>query len=244
MTVTTVRGSTPTTTASTIGRLGEAATDRRGIPLALKETAEKQKKEFTNADGSERLVSYDGRQMPFGSTDAAKLPAGSFAAQLRELRDYRDAGNAILSVDNATLHTLTYCYGTHKPMEAWLTKVPENGKLSVNVIITPSTHAGSNAAEMQKNFENFSKTNNYNVEVVYPDGTTTRLKFDVEGNSPPVYGNANPSKKGITATPSPDIEIDLNKWAGKGDIKIRGWADGSAGVGGYIEHRETVLHLG
>ena len=69
-------------------------------------------------------------------------------------------------------------------------------------------------------------------------------KFDVEGNSPPKLGTANPAKKGVTATASPDIEIDLNKWAGKGDIRIRGWADGSAGVAGYIEHRETVLHLG
>lgn len=244
MTISSVRGSTAAPATPSIGRLGEAAADGRGIPLALKQTAEKQRKEFLNADGSERTVAYDGRQMPFGSTDAAKLPAGSFASQLRELRDYRDAGNAVLSVDNATLHTLTYCYGTHKPMEAWLTKVPENGKLTVNVLITPSTHAGSNASEMKKNFELFSKTNNYNVEIVYPDGSTTRMKFDVEGNSPPVHGNSNPAKKGVTATPSPDIEIDLNKWAGKGDIRIRGWADGSAGVAGYIEHRETVLHLG
>jgi hypothetical protein len=244
MTVTSVRGSSTVNTAGSIGRLGEAAVDRRGIPVALKETAEAQRKAYLNPDGSEKLVDYDGRKMPFGSTDAAKLPAGSFAQQLRELRDYRDAGNAIVSVDYATLHRLTFCYGTDKPMEAWLTKVPDNGKLSINVIITPSTHAGSSAADKKKNFDLFSKTNNYNVEVVYPDGTTTRLKFDVEGNSPPVFGNSKPASKGITASASPDIEIDLNKWAGKGDIRIRGWADGSAGVGGYIEHRETVLHLG
>ena len=234
----------PTTAATTEVKLpaGEARAGRDGIPTALKDTAEAQRKAYLNADGTEKLVAYDGRQMPFGSTDAAKMPAGSFAATLRELRDYRDAGNAIMTADNATLHSLTYCYGTHKPMEAWLTKVPESGKLNVNVIVTPSTHAGSNAAEMKKNFDNFSKTNNYNVEVVYPDGTTTRLKFDVEGNSPPKYGNSNPALKAVTATPSPDIEIDLAKWAGKGDIRVRGWADGSAGVGGYPEHRETILH--
>lgn len=243
MSVTSVRGAVTPSTGQ-IGRLGEAAVDRRGVPLALTATAERQKKEFTNGDGSERRVSYDGREMPFGSTDAAKLPAGSFARQLRELSAYRDAGNAILSVDNATLHSLTYCYGTHKPMEAWLTKVPESGKLSVNLIITPSTHAGSTPSEQQKNFENFARTNNYNVEVVYPDGSTTRLKFDVEGNSPPTFNASNPAKKPVTASASPDIEIDLNKWAGKGDVRIRGWADGSAGVAGYIEHRETILHLG
>ncbi len=244
MTVTSVRGAVAAPVPSQIGRLGEAVADRRGVPLALTAASDRQKKEFTNADGSARTVSYDGRDMPFGSTDAAKLPKGSFSAQLRELSAYRDAGNALLSVDNATLHTLTYCYGTHKPMEAWLTKVPDDGKLSINVLITPSTHAGSTGAEKMKNFENFSKTNNYNVEVVYPDGTTTRLKFDVEGNSPPKFSSGNPAKKGVTATASPDIEIDLNKWAGKGDVRIRGWADGSAGVAGYIEHRETILHLG
>ena len=238
-----VRPGSAAPAAPSITRPGEAPAGRDGIPTALKATAEAQRKAYLNTDGSEKLVSYDGRQMPFGSTDAAKLPAGSFAATLRELRDYRDAGNAIMTADNATLHSLTYCYGTHKPMEAWLTKVPEDGKLSVNVIITPSTHAGSSAADKKKNFENFSKTNNYNVEVVYPDGTMTRLKFDVEGTSPPKFGNSNPASKGVTATASPDIQIDLNKWAGKGDIRIRGWADGSAGVAGYIEHRETILHV-
>ncbi|MDP2345947.1 MAG: hypothetical protein Q8O67_33715 [Deltaproteobacteria bacterium] len=241
-----VRVTRPTTSTVSETKLpaGESPAGRDGVPTALKATAEAQRKAYLNADGTEKLVSYDGRQMPFGSTDAAKLPAGSFASTLRELRDYRDAGNAIMTADNATLHSLTYCYGTHKPMEAWLTKVPESGKLSVNVIVTPSTHAGSDAASMKKNFDNFCKTNNYNVEVLYPDGTVTRLKFDVEGNSPPKYGNSSPAPKGVTATPSPDIEIDVAKWAGKGDIRVRGWADGSAGVGGYIEHRETILHLG
>lgn len=247
MTVRSVAGSTTpasTSAAPLIGKLGEAVADRRGVPLALKETAEKQRKEYLNPNGTERLVDYDGRKMPFGSTDAAKLPAGSFGELFRTMRDSRDAGNAIVSVDNATLHTLTYCYGTHKPMEAWLTKVPADGKLTLNVICTPSTHAGGTAAEKRKNFNEFSKTNTYNVEIVFPNGTTKHIKFDVEGNSPPVHGNGNPAKKGQTATVSPDIEINLAEWAGKGDIRIRGWADGSAGVAGYIEHRETVLHLG
>jgi hypothetical protein len=239
-----LRSSSTTAAAATTAtaRAGEAPTDRNGIPTALLATAEKQKKEFTNEDGSARMVRYDGREMPFGSTSRAQLPAGSFGSLLRKMQGSRDAGNAVVVADNATLHTLTYCYGTHKAMEAWVTKVPEDGQLKMNMIITPSTHAGSTPEDKKKNFENFCKTNNYNVEIIYPDGTRDRMKFDVKGNNPPVHGSSKPAETGETATPSPEFTIDMNKWAGK-DVRIRGWADGSAGVEGYIEHRETVLHL-
>ena len=43
------------------------------------------------------------------------------------------------------------------------------------------------------------------------------------------------------ASLSPEIKIDLSKYAGK-NVTIRGWADQSS-VGGYIERRETILHL-
>jgi hypothetical protein len=239
--------SATSTTAATISTgptapAGEAPAGRDGVPSALHAAAEKQKKEYTNEDGSTRMVRYDGREMPFGSTNRAQLPAGSFSALLRKMQGSRDAGNAVVVADNATLHTLTYCYGTHKPMEAWLTKVPEDGKLKMNMIITPSTHAGSSAEEKRKNFDLFGSTNHYNLEVIYPDGTRDRVKFDVKGNSPPVHGAKNPADRPETASVSPDFTIDLKKWAGK-DVRIRGWADGSAGVEGYIEHRETILHL-
>ena len=115
-----------------------------------------------------------------------------------------------------------YGYGTHKPMEAWLTKVPADGKLSMNLIATPSTHAGSTEEECQKNFDTFAKTNVYNLEVVYPDGTRELKKFDVKGNSPPEFGSSKPSPTKQTASVSPEIVIDLAVWAGKGDIRIRG----------------------
>jgi hypothetical protein len=222
---------------------GEAAADGRGVPLALKEAKEKQRQQYTDANGRPITVRYDGRDMPFGSVDQSRLPAGSFSAMMSQMRSSRDAGNAVVVANNATLHTLTYCYGTHKPMEAWLTKVPADGKLTMHLIATPSTHVGSTAAEQKKNYDTFSKTNVYNLEIIYPDGTRELKKFDVEGNSPPKYDSRNPSPKAHTASASPEFTIDLHKWAGKGDIRIRGWADGSAGVEGYKEHRETVLHL-
>jgi hypothetical protein len=229
-------------TAASALRPGEAATGSDGIPTALKATAEKQKAAYTNADGSTRMVQYDGRELPFGSTTRGQLPPDSFAAMLRKMKGSRDAGNAVVVADNATLHTLTYCYGTHKAMEAWVTGVPEDGKLKMNMILTPSTHAGSTPEDKKKNYEAFSKTNVYNLELIFPDGTRTKMKFDVKGNHPPVHGTGKPAETGETATASPEFEIDLKKWAGK-DVRIRGWADGSAGVEGYIEHRETILHL-
>jgi hypothetical protein len=237
-----LRRSSSTTATAAATRAGEAPAGRDGVPTALHAAADKQQKEYTNEDGSARMVRYDGREMPFGSTTRAQLPAGSFGAMLRKMQASRDAGNAVVVADNATLHTLTYCYGTHKPMEAWLTKVPEDGKLKMNMFITPSTHAGSTPEEKAKNFDLFGRTNNYNVEIIYPDGTREQHKFDVKGNSPPVHNAKNPADRPETASASPEFTIDVNKWAGK-DVRIRGWADGSAGVEGYIEHRETILHL-
>jgi hypothetical protein len=234
----------PAGTAATGGvqRPGEARADADGIPTALKQAQEKQKQAYTNADGTVRTVRYDGRDMPFGSTTRGRLPEGSFAEVLRKMKGSRDAGNAVVVADNATLHTLTYCYGTHKAMEAWVTKTPPDGKLKMNMVLTPSTHAGGTPEQKKKNYDDFCKTNVYNLELIFPDGTRQHVKFDVKGNSPPVHGNGNPATTGETATASPEFEIDLAKWAGK-DVRIRGWADGSAGVEGYIEHRETILHL-
>jgi len=230
------------TSAATL-RLGEAAAGRDGIPTALKDTEQKQRAQYTDASGKPITVRYDGRDMPFGEVDRSRLPAGSVNSLHREMGRSRDAGNAVVASANATLHTLTYCYGTHKPMEAWITNAPADGKLKMTLIATPSIHVGSTDAERQKNFDNWSKTNVYNLEIVYPDGTRELKKFDVMGNSPPVHNNSNPAAKGQPASKSPEFVIDLNKWAGKGDIRIRGWPEGSGGVAGYQEHRETVLHV-
>jgi hypothetical protein len=236
------RPQTPTVGTTSALPPGEAPAGRDGIPTALKEAEKKQAAQYTDAAGKPTTVRYDGRDMPFGEADRTRLPAGSFKSVFREMNNSRDAGNAIIVANNATLHTLTYCYGTHKPMEAWLTKVPADGKLTLNLIATPSIHVGSTEAECLKNFTAWSKSNVYNVEVVFPDGSREVKKFDVEGNSPPKYNNGNPAPTGHGASASPTIDIDLNKWAGKGDIRIRGWADGSS-PGGYIEHRETILHV-
>lgn len=87
--------------------------------------------------------------------------------------------------------------------------------------------------------EKFAKENIYNVSIRLPDGKTIKKRFDTDGNDPPQAGRKSTSN---TATNSGDIEIDISAYAGK-DIVVQAWPDGSAGVGGYKEAREIILHL-
>lgn len=144
---------------------------------------------------------------------------------------------------------------TPKPKEAWIVDAPKDGKLQLQVVITPSWHANSwdsrkpqdpadDAPQAvwdayEKAFEKYDKsceasatkfalTNTYNVSVTYPDGSVDKKSFSVNGKEPE------------WASASPVVEIDLKKH--KGDIVVRGWADGSAGADGYASARVTILH--
>ncbi len=144
------------------------------------------------------------------------------------LADAQDAGRAWASTENADLWVLRYAYQSHKPMEAWLANKPSDGKLKLNVITTPSWHVGSDNAAMTATAKKFALANTYHAEVIYADGTRESKTFKVNGNTPE------------WSSVSPTFEIDLNKHPG--DIRVRVWAQGSAGVGGYIEARETIIH--
>jgi len=214
-----------------------------GMPQGLLDAQAAQRKQHQNADGTPRLTRIsDGRELDLGKTTVSTLPAGSFSALLRQLSERPDAGRAMIVGDNVDLAVLRFGYGSHKSMEAWLTSPPKDNKVVLNMAISPSCHAGNTPEEKSKNYALFGKTNVYNVEVVYADGTTERMKFDVRGND--VKPGDKPNYEApVYATLSPDVVIDLDKAKGK-DVKIRGWADGSAGVHGYVERRETILHVG
>ncbi len=210
-------------------------------PKGMDAAAKKQREAHLDESGKPKLTRIsDGRELDLGNTTRQNLPAGSFRPLMAAIKNRPDAGNAVIAPDNGAIATLRYVYGTHKSMEAWVTERPPNGKLKLNMIISPSIHAGSDRASKLKNFEKFSKTNIYNLEVVFPDGTSEKMRFDVDGNKDPARGYE--AQNAQHATLSPDFEIDLDKYKGQ-DVKIRGWADGSAGVGGYQERRETILHL-
>ena len=88
--------------------------------------------------------------------------------------------------------------------------------------------------------EKFSKENVYNVEVRLPDGQRLRKTFDVTGKE--TTSRFVNEDKAYHATTSPDIEVDISKYKGQ-TIVVTGWPNGSAGVGGYREARETHIHL-
>ncbi|MBN2361781.1 MAG: hypothetical protein JXR83_20180 [Deltaproteobacteria bacterium] len=88
--------------------------------------------------------------------------------------------------------------------------------------------------------EKFSKENFYNILIKLPDGKQIRKRFDVTGKES--SGRSLRTDRACHATTSPEVSIDISKFKGK-DIVIQAWPDGSAGVGGYREARETVLHL-
>lgn len=216
------------------------ASRRGSLPQALLDAQAAQRRAHVNADGSPRLTTIgDGRSLDLGITTVSTLPRGSATQVLNALRDRPDAGNAVLAADNAALAVLRYTYGTHKPMEAWVLEQPANGKLIVNVAASPSSHVGNSDAERKKNYELYGCTNVYNVEVRFPDRTET-FRFDVRGAEKKPGESAQYSSP-TPATLSPDIEIDVAKYAGQ-TVIIRGYADHSS-VGGYPERRETLLHL-
>lgn len=211
------------------------------FPQGLLDAAQTQRNAHLDANGQPKLTRIsDGRELDLGNTTKQMIPPGSQSQFIRQLTSRPDAGNAIVLPDNATISTLRYTYGSHKPMEAWVNERPPNGKLVLNMLISPSIHAGSDRESKLENYKKFGKENVYNMEVLYPDGTSERVKFDVNGDKDPARGYESDTFR--AATLGPDLEIDVDKWKGQ-DVKIRGWADGSAGVMGYQERRETILHL-
>jgi hypothetical protein len=234
MSITSLRGAQTIQPAST--------SSAGGLPQALVDAQTAQRKRHLNADGTPQIKKlHDGREVDLGKTTVAQLPAGAFSAVMNTMKDRPDAGRALVVADNADLAVLRYSYGSGKPMEAWLTAPPKVGQLVLNVAIAPSCHAGNTPGEKSKNYELFGKTNVYNVEVAYPDGSVDRLKFDVRAND--VGPGEKPSyEHPVYVTLSPDIKIDLERAQGK-SVSVRGWADGSAGVTGYRERRETIIHL-
>ena len=234
MSITGLRGASSVQTPSSAGA--------PGLPQALLDAQSAQRKLHQNADGTARITRhYDGRELDLGKSTVAELPAGAFSAVMNQMKERPDAGRALVVADNASLAVLRFGYGTGKPMEAWLQEAPRGKSLVLNVAIAPSCHAGDTPGEKSKNYELFGRTNVYNVEVAYPDGTVERMKFDVRANDV-VAGDKPAYEHPVYATLSPDITIDLDRARGK-NVVIRGWADGSAGVAGYRERRETILHL-
>jgi hypothetical protein len=220
------------------------------VPPALVARAQKQLAKAPNDPGDRGFA---------GPMFVAK---GSVDGVLKYAASLEDAGNAIPVAKNADLHMVGFSYHSGDRREAWLGNKPADGKLRLQVVLTPSWHKSDvpeptappdppedapqavwdkyekDFAAYEKAFDRyaasgkewatkFAKTNTYHVTVTYPGGKVDRVDFKVNGKTPE------------WSSASPEIAIDLKQ---KGDIVIRGWAEGSAGADGYASARVTVLH--
>jgi hypothetical protein len=88
--------------------------------------------------------------------------------------------------------------------------------------------------------EKFSKENVYNMVIKLPDGKTIKKQYDVTGKE--TTQRFVRENQAYHATSSPDVDIDISQYKGK-TIVVTGWPNGSAGVGGYREARETHIHI-
>jgi hypothetical protein len=190
-----------------------------------------------------------------GYAGVSFIEKGSVKNVVGYAADLKDAGNAMTVAKNASLYQVGFSYHAARPKEAWIMDAPKDGKLQLQVVITPSWHANAwdspkpadpkddapqavwdayekayekYDASCEASATRFALTNTYNVSVTYPDGSVDKKSFSVNGKEPE------------WASASPVVEIDLKKH--KGDIVVRGWADGSAGADGYASARVTILH--
>ena len=88
----------------------------------------------------------------------------------------------------------------------------------------------------------FSRENSYNVRITAGDKTITK-RFDNRGNEIGPRDRPKRTDKTHTATTSPEVEIDISQLAAGDKVVVQAWPDGSAGVHGYREARETVINL-
>lgn len=161
-----------------------------------------------------------------GSTGTERLPAGSLPRVVSQLARSRDAARSMVVAQNADLHVLRYSYTTHKPMEVWISNPPADGKLKLQLVMTPSWHDGSTAQQQQERGEYYARNNEYSVSVKLPGGRR-EVTSGIKITKAPEY-----------ATASGVLEIDLST---KGDIVVEGWPSATF-PGGYIEARQFIIH--
>ena len=143
---------------------------------------------------------------------------------------------------NVDFQLLQHSYGTGKPMYGFLEKMPKDGKLKLQLTITPSGHNG------EANARKWSKENTYNARVGYMNGGrfVELAKTQFDGNGKETTQRTVQTGKENWAPTSPDLEVDLKQFKkdhpGK-ELVLEGWPNFSAGVGGYSEARRTIIDV-
>lgn len=153
--------------------------------------------------------------------DAAKV----LASMAQSSKDGFASSTRILAA-NAKIDAYSFNYHTGSPKQANLVKPPKDGVLELTVIMNVSGHDKADPGAKDR----YAETNRYCIRVTYPDGSSQEMR-----------GIDRLNKNGREYATAQDICIDVKK---PGTYAIEGWPEGSAGVGGYVEGRRYLLHVG
>lgn len=137
-----------------------------------------------------------------------------------------EAASRMLVVPEAGMPGIRMVYNYYhsgKGMDAWLDHIPADGKLKFRLVTGVSWHDGEARAKQ------YAKINTYAGAVRGPTGSPSVKQF-----GPAI------SRTTELASSSDAITLDVSK---PGDYKIECWPVDSAGVYGYVEGRQLILHI-
>jgi len=180
----------------------------------------------------------------YPDTSLSSMPAdfGFAVADFIEEYPFDGVASTTMMSANVDFQLLEYTYGTGEPMRAYIEDMPKNGLLKLQLSITPSGHNGIESAVR------WAQTNTYQARVGYlENGRFQELDsthFDSDGNETQ-QRQVQVAEPNYAPT-SPDLEVDLHQFRkdhpGK-ELVLEGWPYDSAGVGGYIEARRTIIDV-
>jgi len=191
-----------------------------------------------NADKRYGLIELEVTRLPPGGLGTAMLKDKAFQVGV--------PGSTRVAAQNATLTLLAGKLsdndgtGGLAPAVAVVAERPQNQKLILDIVCSVSGHVTDGArsdwdqmvAAMKTNADQFAKTNTYRAEVIYPDGTSTKVSFGPGQSKRPEFASA-----------LLGVEVDLSKVPPGGKVIVRGGADGSGGASGQLHLRTVELFV-
>lgn len=170
--------------------------------------------------------------------------AGSRNEWLAHMAGQRDSSSTMICSTSADLVILMHPYRSGRAMDAWITSLPKDGVLEIEVLITPTWPKATSARQgAREQFRQWAETNRYKTRITLPTG------WGPESHVSAAADMTINSENCATHTDQSPIATALNVGCfnigryGSGRIKIEAWPDGSSGVKGYVERRRTNLYV-
>lgn len=161
----------------------------------------------------------------------------------------RGVASTTLASANADMWIVKHSYHSGEPQRAFLNSQPPGGKLELHMTVTPSGHDGLEKAKQ------YATENTYVARVGFIDkgnpkadwkGFVELQKVQYDGDGLPTDQRSVKKDGPRWAATSPALTVDLNQFKKDhpgADLVLQGWPSFSAGVGGYVEARETHIKL-